>query len=119
MKAAKGHHKMLLRRLEEVEWQREVAEQKFAKIKTERDELEGHFSSAILEVQQKANLKQLVLEKKLALLQETLQAKEDAIKQLTSSASDSPRDAGTHSSRETVVSVEPLITVFSFYSTDN
>lgn len=94
---------MLLRRLEEAEWHREVAEQKFAKTKIERDELEEHFTSAILEIQQKANLKQLVLEKKLTSLQETLQTKDDTIKYLKSSGSDSQRDAGTRSSGETVV----------------
>lgn len=59
--------------------------------------------AAILEVQQKANFKQLILEKKLESLQETLQTKEIALKQLTFSTSDSQRDAATHSSGETVV----------------
>lgn len=53
------------KQLEEAAWQREVAEQRLARTKTERDELEENFMAAILEVQQKANLKQLVLEKKL------------------------------------------------------
>lgn len=105
VQVAKGHHKLLSKQLEEAEWQREVAEQRFVRIKSERDELEENFMAAILEVQQKANLKQLVLEKKLESLQETLQAKEITIKQLTSSASNSQRDAGTHSSGETIVSL--------------
>lgn len=110
-KVAKGHQKVLSKQLEEAEWQREVAEQRFTRIKMERDELEQNFMAAILEVQQKANLKQLVLEKKLESLQETLQTKEITIKQLTSSASNSQRDAGTHSSGETIVSSLLSLTV--------
>ncbi len=102
-KAAKGHQKTLSKQLEEAVWQREVAEQRLARTKIERDELEENFMSAILEVQQKANLKQLVLEKKLESLQETLQSKEMALKQFASSGSCSQGDAGTHTSGETIV----------------
>lgn len=94
----------MAKQLEEANWQREVAEQRLARVKIERDELEENFMAAILEIQQKANLKQLVLEKKLETLQETLQCKEVALKQAISSGSCSQsRDAGTHSSGETVV----------------
>lgn len=84
--------------IQEARWEREVAEQNLATVKKERDELEERFMAVILEVQQKANLKQLVLEKKLETLQQSLQSKELALKNLTSVGSGSHADVGTRSS---------------------
>lgn len=39
---------MMSKQLEEAVWQREVAEQRLARTKTERDELEENFMAAIL-----------------------------------------------------------------------
>lgn len=63
---------MLKKQLEEAVWNRQVLEQKLAWTQSEKNELEEHFMAAILEVQQKANLKQIVLEKKLETLEESL-----------------------------------------------
>ena len=71
----KGHLKLLKNQLEEAVWQRQVAEQKLTWTLAERNEIEEQFMAAILEVQQKANLKQLVLEKKLETLEESLMIK--------------------------------------------
>ena len=98
IKTAKSHQKLLSNQLKEAVWLRDVAEQNLAKVGHEKDELEKRFMAAILEVQQKANLKQLVLEKKLATLQETLQSKELQLKQLLSVSSNSHVDGGTRSS---------------------
>merc|ERR1712071_45053 len=75
LQAMKGHLKLLKNQLEEAVWQRQVAEQKLTWTLAERNEIEEQFMAAILEVQQKANLKQLVLEKKLETLEESLMIK--------------------------------------------
>lgn len=98
LQAAKSQQKTLAKQLEEAVWLREISQQNLDRIKGERDEMEERFMAAILEVQQKANLKQLVLEKKLEALQESLQSKELALKQLTSLSSNSHTDVGNHSS---------------------
>ena len=76
-----------MKQLETLQWEREMLEQNFVRIKTERDEMEEKFMAAILEVQQKANLKQLVLEKKLEAMQASMREKEQLIKELTSNSS--------------------------------
>ena len=53
------------KQFEEAVWHGEVLEQKLAHVRAEKDELEEKFMATILEIQQKNNLKQLVLEKKL------------------------------------------------------
>ena len=84
--------------MEEVTWQREVAEQQLARVKNERNELEERFMVAILEVQQKANLKQLVLEKKLDALKDAVKSKDIALKNFTTNSTGSQNNVGTFSS---------------------
>ena len=79
--------------LESLRWEHEVLEQRFAQVhpshlhtlthphicilqvQKERDELYGRFTKAIHEVQQKSGLKNLLLEKKLSTLTDTLEKK--------------------------------------------
>nr|CAD7452108.1 unnamed protein product [Timema tahoe] len=62
--------------LENLKWENEVLQLRFKKVEEERDELHNRFVSAILELQQKAALKSVLLEKKLAALTDLLEQKD-------------------------------------------
>nr|CAD7589344.1 unnamed protein product [Timema genevievae] len=62
--------------LEDLKWENEVLQLRFKKVEEERDELHNRFVSAILELQQKAALKSVLLEKKLAALTDLLEQKD-------------------------------------------
>ncbi|XP_054426193.1 dynein regulatory complex subunit 4 isoform X1 [Pteronotus mesoamericanus] len=62
--------------LKSLQWEHEVLEQRFVKVQQERDELYGKFTAAILDVQQKAGLRNLVLERKLQALGAAVEKKE-------------------------------------------
>lgn len=72
----KARLKVCEEQLKSIQWEHEVLEQRFAKIQAERDELYNKFVKAIHEVQQKSNFKNLLLEKKLSTLADTLEKKE-------------------------------------------
>lgn len=72
----KARLKVTEEQLRALEWEHEVLEQRFAKVQHERDELYAKFVKAIHEVQQKSNFKNLLLEKKLGSLADTLEKKE-------------------------------------------
>ena len=84
LQVAKNQQMTLSKQLQAATRERETFEAALARVKGERDELEEKFMAAILEVQQKANLKQLVLEKKLQAVRENLRDREEEIRQLTS-----------------------------------
>ena len=56
-----------------MQWEHEVLHQRFEQTQKERDELYTKFVKAIHEVQQKGNFKNLLLEKKLSALADTLE----------------------------------------------
>lgn len=58
-----------------MQWEHEVLHQRFEQTQKERDELYTKFVKAIHEVQQKGNFKNLLLEKKLSALADTLEKK--------------------------------------------
>nr|CAD7394853.1 unnamed protein product [Timema cristinae] len=62
--------------LEDLKLENEVLQLRFKKIEEERDELHNRFVSAILELQQKAGFKSVLLEKKLAALTDLLEQKD-------------------------------------------
>lgn len=62
-------HKQLL-------WEHEVLEQRFTLVEKERQELYENFVERIMGVQQKTNFKNLILEKKVSSLKESLEKKE-------------------------------------------
>lgn len=57
-------------------WETEVLTQQLDYVIKDRDEIYEKFTGSIFEVQQKVGLKNLILEKKLETIQETLEAKE-------------------------------------------
>ncbi|XP_056621939.1 dynein regulatory complex subunit 4 isoform X1 [Triplophysa dalaica] len=59
-----------------LKWEHEVLEQRFTTVQLERDELYTKFTKAILDVQQKTGFKNLLLERKLSALNDTLEKKE-------------------------------------------
>lgn len=67
-------------------WEFEVLLQQHDYIGKERDDIYTRFQDSILEVQQKVGLKNLILEKKLETIQETLEAKDVQLYQVLQSA---------------------------------
>lgn len=73
-----------------LKWEHEVLEQRFEKTQQERDELYKKFVKAIQEVQQKSGLKNLLLEKKLSTLADTLEKKEAQLNEVLSASNLDP-----------------------------
>jgi len=73
-----------------LKWEHEVLEQRFEKTQDERDELYKKFVKAIHEVQQKSNFKNLLLEKKLGALADTLEKKEAQLNEVLSASNLDP-----------------------------
>jgi hypothetical protein len=67
-----------------------VLSQRFAQIQHERDELYSRFVSAIHEVQQKSGFKNLLLEKKLSALADTLEKKEAQLNEVLAASNLDP-----------------------------
>merc|ERR1719192_576756 len=73
-----------------LEWEHDVLEQRFEKVQAERDDLYRKFVKAIHEVQQKSNFKNLLLEKKLSALADTLEKKEAQLNEVLSASNLDP-----------------------------
>ena len=71
-------------------WEHDVLEQRLEKIQSERDDLYRKFVKAIHEVQQKSNFKNLLLEKKLSALADTLEKKEAQLNEVLSASNLDP-----------------------------
>ncbi|XP_046815566.1 dynein regulatory complex subunit 4-like [Vespa crabro] len=69
-----------------LKWENEVLELRFEKCQSERDDLHSRFVSAILELQQKTGLKNVLLEKKLEKLSELLEQREVQISEVLAAA---------------------------------
>lgn len=76
--------------LKALKWELEILSQRFKKTEEERDDLYSKFISAIHEVQQKSNFKNLLLEKKLAALADTLEKKEAQLNEVLSASNLDP-----------------------------
>ncbi|XP_072551159.1 dynein regulatory complex subunit 4 isoform X2 [Salminus brasiliensis] len=72
----KARLKVADKEMKDLKWEHEVLEQRFSKVQLERDELYQKFTKAIQEVQQKSGFKNLLLERKLDALTDTLEKKE-------------------------------------------
>ncbi|XP_032469288.1 dynein regulatory complex subunit 4 isoform X1 [Phocoena sinus] len=72
----KARLKVTEKELKSLQWEHEVLEQRFIQVQQERDGLYRKFTAAILEVQQKVGLKNLVLERKVQALAATVEKKE-------------------------------------------
>lgn len=88
--SAKARLKVQDEELRSLHWEHEVLEQRFSQTQSERDELYGKFVKAIHEVQQKSNFKNLLLEKKLSALADTLEKKEAQLNEVLSASNLDP-----------------------------
>lgn len=88
--SAKARLKVQGDALHKLEWEQEVLQQRFATTQGERDELYNKFVKAIHEVQQKSNFKNLLLEKKLGALADTLEKKEAQLNEVLSASNLDP-----------------------------
>ncbi|KAJ3409719.1 Dynein regulatory complex subunit 4 [Chytridiales sp. JEL 0842] len=73
---AKARLKVLEEKHKQLSWENEVLEQRFAQVEKERNELYENFVERIIGVQQKSGFKNLILEKKVESLKETLEKKD-------------------------------------------
>jgi len=85
--------------LKKVEWEREVLEQRYGKVKAERDSLYSNLQSAVYEVQQKAGFKNMLLNKKTNLLQKKLDTNAVMLGEAISAAGINPDKVGGVSKR--------------------
>merc|ERR1711871_1362771 len=74
------------RTLNRMQFQQEVLHQQLEKVSDERDGLYSKFQNAIYEVQQKRGLKNLMLEKKLDAVEESLEVTDAQVSELLMSA---------------------------------
>lgn len=88
--SAKARLKVQEEELRSLHWEHEVLQQRFSQTQSERDELYGKFVKAIHEVQQKSNFKNLLLEKKLTALADTLEKKEAQLNEVLSASNLDP-----------------------------
>lgn len=88
--SAKARLKVQGDALNKLQWEQEVLQQRFATTQDERDELYNKFVKAIHEVQQKSNFKNLLLEKKLNALADTLEKKEAQLNEVLSATNLDP-----------------------------
>ncbi|XP_066875625.1 dynein regulatory complex subunit 4 isoform X3 [Kogia breviceps] len=72
----KARLKVAEKELKSLRWEHEVLEQRFTRVQHERDELYRKFTAAVLEVQQKAGFRSLVLERKVQALLAAVERKE-------------------------------------------
>ena len=90
LSSAKARLRVMDKELKSLEWEHEVLEQRFQKTQAERDELYKKFVKAIHEVQQKSGFKNLLLEKKLTALADSLEKKEAQLNEVLSASNLDP-----------------------------
>ncbi|XP_036441402.1 dynein regulatory complex subunit 4 [Colossoma macropomum] len=83
---AKARLKVADKEMRDLKWEHEVLEQRFSKVQLERDELYQKFTKAIQEVHQKSGFKNLLLERKLDALTDTLEKKEAQLNEVLSAS---------------------------------
>ncbi|XP_077975287.1 dynein regulatory complex subunit 4-like [Styela clava] len=88
--SAKARLRLMEKEMKSLQWEHEVLEQRFEKTQAERDELYNKFVKAIHEVQQKSGFKNLLLEKKLSALADTLEKKEAQLNEVLSASNLDP-----------------------------
>lgn len=80
--------------LKDIEWQYEVRLQQFQYLQKEKKTLFDEFHQTVYEIHQKTGLRNLVLEKKLETIQESLETKDAQINQLLAAAKIDPKTLG-------------------------
>ncbi|XP_076809971.1 dynein regulatory complex subunit 4-like [Clavelina lepadiformis] len=88
--SAKARLRVMNKEMKSLQWEHEVLEQRFERTENERDELYRKFVKAIHEVQQKSNFKNLLLEKKLSALADSLEKKEAQLNEVLSASNLDP-----------------------------
>ncbi|KAF7405249.1 hypothetical protein HZH66_004155 [Vespula vulgaris] len=86
LKHTKRKLSLVTKDYDNLKWENEVLELRFEKCQSERDDLHSRFVSAILELQQKTGLKNVLLEKKLEKLSELLEQREVQISEVLAAA---------------------------------
>ncbi|XP_060779085.1 dynein regulatory complex subunit 4-like [Neoarius graeffei] len=76
--------------LKDLKWELKVLEERFITVQQERDELYQKFNTAILEVQQKSGFKNLLLEKKLETLTNSLEKTEAQLNEVLAASNLEP-----------------------------
>ncbi|KAF7276818.1 hypothetical protein GWI33_008966, partial [Rhynchophorus ferrugineus] len=79
-----------LKDLEDLRWSNDALELRFSKLEKERDELHKRFVNAILEVQQKTGVKNVLLQKRIQTLSQMAEHKEVIIGELTAAMKQPP-----------------------------
>jgi len=92
---AKSRLHVLETQLRDLTWEHEVLEQRFHHVEKERDELFEKFESTIYDVQQKSGFKNILLEKKLQAINESLEKKESQLSEVIHAANLDPNMLGT------------------------
>jgi len=85
---------VLEEQIKNLSWEHEIQEQKFSKMKEERDELSIKLEKTIYNVQQKTGFKNLLLEKKLEAMSQDLEKTESALAEVLASTNLQPEIIG-------------------------
>lgn len=96
---AKSRLHVLETQLRDLTWEHEVLEQRFHHVEKERDELYDKFESTIYDVQQKSGFKNILLERKLQAINESLEKKESQLSEVIHAANLDPNLLGTVSKK--------------------
>jgi len=96
---AKSRLHVLETQLRDLSWEHEVLEQRHHHTEKERDELYEKFESAIYEVQQKSGFKNILLERKLSAINESLEKKEAQLSEVLAAANLDPNLLGAVSKK--------------------
>jgi len=96
---AKSRLHVLETQLRDLTWEHEVLEQRFHHVEKERDELYEKFEATIYDVQQKSGFKNILLERKLQAINESLEKKESQLSEVINAANLDPNLLGTVSKK--------------------
>ncbi|KAG8307699.1 Dynein regulatory complex subunit 4 [Homalodisca vitripennis] len=87
----KKHLSYVTKQLEDLTNEYDVLEMAFEKVKEERDDLHDKFVSAILELQQKSSMKNVLLEKKLQILTAALEQRDVQVAEVMAATNIDPK----------------------------
>ncbi|XP_066251473.1 dynein regulatory complex subunit 4-like [Euwallacea similis] len=82
--------KQTIKELEDLRWCNDALHLRFDKLQQERDELHNRFITALLEVQQKAGVKNILLQKRIETLSQITEQRDVTIAELTLSLKETP-----------------------------
>lgn len=88
--SAKARLKVQTQQLSQKDWEREVLEQRFKEVESERDQYYDKFQSTVFDVQQKSGFKNLLLEKKLSTLGDKLEKTEAQLNEVLAASNLDP-----------------------------